>query len=154
MFQNEAHQATVASKRRSIVEILEDVESAKGELRDELLAEQAAELDAAAALLAISATASEADSSLSALGAYLAQVRRDGSEFTLLRGRLERSLWSERQLTLELKALLDQSGLAGREATEECSRLTEELRRLDQEKAGLEGQVPDLATQNTLIWIR
>jgi chromosome segregation ATPase len=131
----------VATKERLVVEILADLEEAKVAVFQAQLAEQKSADDMATVLEIISATASDLESGMLLFGGQIARVRKDGFDARLSRCRLEQALFAERQRILELRVLLDESGLAAREATEECAGLIDQLRKLVEDKAALEGQV-------------
>uniref|UniRef100_A0A7S0M099 Uncharacterized protein n=1 Tax=Cryptomonas curvata TaxID=233186 RepID=A0A7S0M099_9CRYP len=117
----------VHSKRKSLFEILSDVENAKVELRAEMQMEESSAQSTAAMLSTTFGVISALDLVLVSLGTRLAELCRAGKSDKSARCRVESLLWSEKQRAKQLEVSLEQTSLIAGHAMEECNRLFKQL---------------------------
>ncbi len=121
--QTRASSDLVHSKRKSLVEILSDVENAKVELRAEMQMEEISAQNTAAMLSSTFGVTATLDSVLLSLDARLVELCAEGKSDKSARCRAESLLWSETQRVKQLELSLEQTSLLAAHAMEECNRL-------------------------------
>ncbi len=117
----------VQSKRKSLVEILSEVENAKKDLQAEMQMEEISAQNTAVMLSDTFGTTSKLDLVLVSLGERLSELCTDGMSDKSERCRLESLLWSEKQRVKQLELSLKQTNLTAGLAMEECSSLFKQV---------------------------
>jgi chromosome segregation ATPase len=131
----------IANKRRSIVEILSDVESAKADLQAHLVAEESSVHDTAATLSAAGDTVTALASGLSLLSVHVSNMWINASAEQRARCHLEQLLWTRQQHVQELESLVYESNRSAQDALDGFAGLSDQMQQLWEEKMDLERQV-------------
>jgi hypothetical protein len=117
----------IHSKRKSLVEILSDVENAKVELRAEMQMEESSAQNTAVMLSTTFGVISALDVVLVSLGTRLAELCTEGRLDKSARCWVESLLWSEKQRVKQLEVSLEQTSVIAGHAMEECNRLFKQV---------------------------